>query len=512
MGMPLLHALRLNARRLPLRPALRFREQVWSYAELLARAERAAAALAAVGIAPGEKVPMLSFNHPDMLVAYFALTGIGAVPAPLNYRLADDDLRHGIAAAHARFVLLGSGFAGRAAALADGAAWQPIAIADAALELEAADGALRWDTLLPPGAPQAPPAGREGSTIMLHTSGTTGRPKGTLRSRFGFEERAIAQRFGMDDRTLAALPLCLGAGCVYTLLPLYLGAGVTLLEHFDAGTAIEAIERERISTTMLLPAMLQAMVEHPRWRDADLSSLRVIQSGAGTLSGALKRRLLERLGEGVLNIYAASTEVGPYANLDGAEVAQHLDGNCVGRPFFGVELKLLDDEGREVAPGEVGEICCRSDSQYDGYFEDEALTASTRRGDFLTVGDLGRIDADGLLHFVGRKRDIIKSGGINVYASEIEQVLQQHAAVAEVHCIGLPDERLTELICAVIVPHAGAAPAPAELAAFAAARLAAYKKPRRIVLMGEVPKNLTGRVLKAQLVEQVLALPASHPE
>ncbi|MFP5511438.1 MAG: class I adenylate-forming enzyme family protein, partial [Alphaproteobacteria bacterium] len=112
----------------------------------------------------------------------------------------------------------------------------------------------------------------------------------------------------------------------------------------------------------------------------------------------------------------------------------HLDGNCVGRPFFGVELKLLDDEGHEVATGEVGEICCRSNSQFDGYFEDDELTESTRRGDFLTVGDLGRVDDDGLLHFVGRKRDIIKSGGINVYASEIEQVLQQHPAVAEAHC------------------------------------------------------------------------------
>ena len=193
------------------------------------------------------------------------------------------------------------------------------------------------------------------------------------------------------------------------------------------------------------------------------------------------------------------------------EVRDHLDGNCVGRPFFGVELKLLGDDGAEVAPGEVGEICCRSESQYDEYFEDPELTASTRRGDFLTVGDLGRLDAEGLLHFVGRKRDIIKSGGINIYASEIEQVLQQHPAVAEVHCIGLPDERLTELICAVVVPLPGAAPAEDELVAFAAVRLAAYKKPRRIVFMPEVPKNLTGRVLKAQLVQLVLALPAAQP-
>jgi acyl-CoA synthetase (AMP-forming)/AMP-acid ligase II len=259
---------------------------------------------------------------------------------------------------------------------------------------------------------------------------------------------------------------------------------------------------------MLLPAMLQAMVEHPRFGSADLSSLRVIQSGAGALSGTLKRALLKRFGDGVLNIYAASSEVGPYANLKGAEVRNHLDGNCVGRPFFGVELKLLGDDGAEVAPGEVGEICCRSESQYDEYFEDPELTASTRRGDFLSVGDLGRLDANGLLHFVGRKRDIIKSGGINIYASEIEEALQQHPAVAEAHCVGLPDDRWTELICAVIVPRAGRQPTADDITGFASAHLAAYKKPRRVVFMAAVPKNLTGRVLKTQLIEQVLALPA----
>ncbi len=508
MSMTLFHALQLNARRHPQRTAIRFREDALSYAELLARAERAMCALAALGLAQGEKVPMLSHNHADMLVAYFALTGIGAVPAPLNYRLADDDLRHGIGAAHARFVLLGSGFAERARALAD-PAWRWIWFADA--EREAPADALRWRTLLA-GATGAVPQGRAANTVMLHTSGTTGRPKGALRSRFGFEERAIEQGFGTDDRTLCVLPICLGAGCVYTLLPLYLGASIRLHEHFDAGAVIDTIESEGIDSTMLLPAMLQAMVEHPRFAGADLSSLRVIQSGAGALSGALKRALLGRFGDGVLNIYAASSEVGPYANLKGTEVRQHLDGNCVGRPFFGVELKLLGDDGAEVAPGEVGEICCRSESQYDEYFEDPELTASTRRGDFLTVGDLGRLDADGLLHFVGRKRDIIKSGGINIHASEIEEALQQHPDVAEAHCIGLPDERWGELICAVIVPRAGRQPGADDIAAFAAARLAPYKKPRRVVFIAEVPRNLTGRVLKARLVEQVLGLPAANPE
>ncbi|GEM_PF-682773 len=508
MGMTLLHALRLNARRNPQRTAIRFRDTALSYTELLARTERAMCALAELGIAPGEKVPMLSHNHADMLVAYFALTGIGAIPAPLNYRLADDDLRHGMSAAHARFVLLGSGFTERAEALADPARrW--IWFADA--EPHAPAGALRWQALQAAGTGPVP-EGRAGSTVMLHTSGTTGRPKGALRSRFGFEERAIEQGFGMDDHTLCVLPICLGAGCVYTLLPLYLGASIRLHEHFDAGAVIDAIERERVQSTMLLPAMLQAMVEHPRLASADLSSLRVIQSGAGALSGALKRALLGRFGDGILNIYAASSEVGPYANLKGAEVRDHMESNCVGRPFFGVELKLLGDDGLEVPTGEVGEICCRSESQYDGYFEDPELTESTRRGDFLTVGDLGRLDANGLLHFVGRKRDIIKSGGINIYASEIEEALQQHPAVAEAHCVGLPDDRFTELICAVIVPRAGQQPTADDITAFAAAHLAAYKKPRRVVFMAEVPKNLTGRVIKAQLTLQVLALPTPDPK
>ncbi|MCG3187952.1 MAG: Long-chain-fatty-acid--CoA ligase [Rhodocyclaceae bacterium] len=500
MAMTLLQSLRLNASRQPQRAAIRFRDTGCTYAELLRTTERAMAALAALGIAPGEKVPILSQNHVDMIVAYFALTGIGAVPAPLNYRLTDDDLRHGIDAAHARFVLLGSGFAERADALADPARrW--IWFADA--ETDASGDALRWQALLAT-APDSVPSGRDGNTIMLHTSGTTGRPKGALRSRFGFEERAIEQGFGMDDHTLCVLPVCLSAGCVYTLLPLYLGACVTLHEHFDAGAVLDAIEHEHIASVMLLPTMLQAMVEHPRWPEARLDSLHVIQSGGGAVSGALKRTLLDRLGDGILNIYAASTEVGPYANLKGADVRRHLDTNCVGRPFFGVELKLLDDDGHEVPRGEVGEICCRSDSQYDGYFEDDELTASTQRGSYLTVGDLGRLDAEGLLHFVGRKRDIIKSGGINVHASEIEEALQQHPAVAEVHCIGLPDERWIELICAVVVPRDGAQATAAELIAFAGERLASYKKPRRVVFMDTVPKNLTGRVLKTELIAQVL--------
>ncbi|MBI5912212.1 MAG: AMP-binding protein [Betaproteobacteria bacterium] len=493
-----LHALRLNARRFPRKPAMVFEGGVMDYSALFARVERMMSAFAGLGLASGDKVAILALNHPDFVAAYFALTGIGAIPAPVNYRITEDDMAQVVQASDARMLLLGAGFEDKAARL--GALVRDTVLIGGA-RADAAPGALELDELLRR-ADGPPPAGLEGSTVMLHTSGTTGLPKGALRSRFGFEERALEQGFCADDRMLCALPICLSVGCVYTLLPLYLGATVYLMDGFDPAEALQIIQRERVTATMLLPAMLQRMVEQADFREADTSSVRTLQSGGGELHGALKRALMEKFGD-ALSIYAASSEVGPYANLRGAELRAHLGGNCVGRVFFGVELKLLDDEGREVPTGAVGEIWARSESRYDEYYKDAELTASTRRGDYLSVGDLGRFDADGLLYFAGRKRDIIKSGGINIYAPEIEEAIQTHPAVREVSCIGLPDRQWTELVCAVVVPRPGSRVDAEDILAHAAQRLASYKKPRRVVFVEEFPRNLTGRVLKNALIEMV---------
>lgn len=501
MAMTFLQALRLNARRFPTRPAVIFEGRAESYPAFLDRVERMMTVLARRGIGPGDKVAVISENHPDFLAAYVALTGLGAIPAPINYRISPTVMAEVVARADSKALLLGE-VAAEHVGLFRGVVADIIALGEGAA---GAPGLARLSELLA-ATPPDPPHGQDGTTIMLHTSGTTGTPKGLLRSLFGMEHRAIEQRFRPDDRALAALPICLSAGCTYTLLPLYLGASIYLLRRFDAALALRLIETERLTATMLLPAMLQRMVETDGFASADLSSLRTLQSGGGEMYPDLKRTMLDKVGDALM-VYAASSEAGPYANLTAAELRRNLTGNCVGRPFFGVDLKILDDDGKEVPRGEVGEICTRSESRYDGYYKDPEMTAQTRRGDYLTVGDLGRIDAEGLLWFTGRKRDIIKSGGINVHAPEIEEALASHPAIAEAHCIGLPDPRWTEAICAVIVPAPGARLTVAEVMAHAEARLDRYKRPRRVVFMPAVPRNLTGRVLKTELREAVLALP-----
>lgn len=501
MPMTFLHALRLNARRFPMKPAVVFEGRSQSYAELLDRVERMMTLLARRGIGPGDRVAVISENHPDFLAAFVAVTGIGAIPAPINYRIAPGIMADVVARSDSRILLLGETALDHAGLLGTVVS-DIIAIGDV---VEGAQGMPRMSDLLAENPPD-PPQGRDGTTIMLHTSGTTGQPKGALRSLFGMEERAIEQRFRPDDRALSALPICLSAGCTYTLLPLYLGASVYLMRRFDGAEALRLIEQERLTATMLLPAMLQRVVEAKGFANADLSSLRTLQSGGGEMYPDLKRAALEKFGDALM-IYAASSEAGPYANLTAEELRRNMSGNCVGRPFFGVDLKILDDDGNEVPQGEVGEICTRSESRYDGYYKDEALTAETRRGDYLTVGDLGRIDAEGLLWFTGRKRDIIKSGGINIYAPEIEEALASHPEIAEAHCVGLPDPRWTEAICAVVVPAPGARLTQDDVVAYADTRLDRYKRPRRVVFMATVPRNLTGRVLKAELKEALLAMP-----
>ncbi len=497
MSMTFLKALRLNAKRFPKKDAMVFKGQRQSYGAFQERVERMMTVLHGEGIRAGDKVAIIAENHPDFLAAYIAITGLGAVPAPVNYRIRPDIMAEVVRRADSALLLL------------DETVLEHVELFRAAVPRmlalgEGGGGGLPLLTELIARTPPDPPPDDGGTTIMLHTSGTTGIPKGALRSRYGMEERAIEQGFRPDDRMLCALPVCLSAGCTYSLLPLYLGGTVYLMERFEAEEALRLIEDERITATMLLPAMLQRLTEVPGFDEADLSSVRTLQSGAGEIFPDLKARILARFGD-ALNIYAASTEAGPYANLRAADLRAHMSGNCVGRPFFGVELKLLDDDLREVPLGEVGEICTRSESRFDRYYKEDELTEETRRGDYVTVGDLGRMDENGLLWFAGRKRDIIKSGGINVYAGDIEELLITHSGIAEAHCIGLPDPHWTELICAVIVPAPGAALSEEEVIAYAEDRLERYKRPRRVVFVDAVPRNLTGRVLKGELKEQILA-------
>ena len=491
MDMPYARALFLNARRFPQKPAVVFEERSWNYAQFYDRVARLGALLAAHGVGRGDHVSLLSENHPDMLAAMFAALALGASPAPINYRLKDDDIAFIARNSAAKVVFLGKGYGRYGDLMAD-------ALPKAhRMSLESIDD------LLAEAKPLTFDWTAATNLALLHTSGTTGRPKGALRSRWGLGARAIEQGFSQDDRTLGVMPLCLSYGYGYSLLPLYLGATLYLEADFEAERVMRLLEDDGINSTFMIPTLIQRLVDHGKFASLRCPSLRLIQNAAGALPYETRQAIVDRLGP-VLSTYAASTESGPYANLKGRDILRHETASCIGRPFFGSEVRLLGDDGREVDRGEVGEICVRGPCQYEAYLNEPALTAETRRGDMITVGDLGRFDEDGFLFLVGRKRDIIKTGGINVPAGDVEDVLARHPAVAEVACVGVPDRAWGEAICAAIVVKPATKTEEIDFAGFCTQHLSRFQVPRKFVFLPELPRNLTGKVVKDELRRRIL--------
>jgi acyl-CoA synthetase (AMP-forming)/AMP-acid ligase II len=492
MDMLYTRALYLNARRFPQRPAIVFGGLTWTYAQLYERVARLGALLAARRVQPGDRVSILSENHPDMLVVMFAALGLGASPAPINYRLKDDDIAFIARNSDAKVIVLGSGYERYADLMTQ-------ALPDASiLSIGTADAPRAIETLIADARPLTFDWTTATNLALLHTSGTTGRPKGALRSRWGLGARAIEQGFSQDHRTLGAMPLCLSYGYGYSLLVLYLGATLYLETDFEPDRICRLLETEAINSTFLVPTLVQRLVDHEDFVRLRCPSLRLVQNGAGALPYDTRAAIVGKFGP-ILGTYAASTESGPYANLKGEDILRHQTAGCIGRVFFGSEVRLLNEAGDDVAPGEVGEICVRGASQYDEYLNEPDLTAQTRRGDMVTVGDLGRFDDEGFLFLVGRKRDIIKTGGINVPAADVEDVIARHPAVVEVACVGLPDRQWGELICAAIVLKPSADRAEIDLTAFCSQHLSRFQVPRKFVFLSELPRNLTGKVVKDDL-------------
>ncbi len=501
--MELYQSLKLHASRHPLKTALVFDGESWSYQQLFDRVCRLMNGLRELGFGgKAEKIAILSANQPDYIVAYYAISGIESLPAPINYRLTEDDVAYVIEHLDSSALFIDSQFSAQLNHL------QSLVNVTLLMGNEWSDSAVeRYDSVdqvVARSAADMDPDWRGSSRLMMHTSGTTGKPKGALRSKFMFELRALEQGFGPTDRTLCVLPICLGAGFTYTFMSLYVGATVYLLPGFDAEKVMDLFEQEQITATFLLPTMLRDLIDHPRFENHQCSSLRTLQSGAGYVDNDIRQTVVDKYGY-VLGIFAASTETGPYANLSGRDVLRTQRGNCVGRPFLGVEIKLIDDDGKYVKQGETGEIWARSDSQFEGYYKDAELTAEVIKNGWVSVGDLGWMDDEGYLYFAGRKRDIIKTGGINVYAPEVEEVIREIDGVADCACIGLPDRRWIELICAVIVPAEGVELSEQTITDYCHQQMAKYKCPKRILFLDQLPANLTGRVMKNELTTQVMA-------
>ncbi|WP_454711168.1 class I adenylate-forming enzyme family protein [Cupriavidus nantongensis] len=471
----------------PGRPALHYLGRSFTYGKLWRRVERASAHLAATwGIRAGDRVGTLCLNHELQLVLLFACARVGAIFVPLNYRLAPAELR--AIAANAQLAVL----------------FHDAAHAVLAREAGGEGQLAQLDRLIDQPAPYGvvhAPAPDHAPLLLAYTSGTTGKPKGAVHTQAGLLANARASWWahGMsaDDHVLSVLPLFhVGGLCIQTLPALLAGAQVTLHDRFAPQAWLDAVARAQPSLSLMVPATLRAVLEHPGWADADLAALRGVMAGSSTIPRSYIDAFHAR-GVPLGQVYGA-TETGPVSVVLKLDQAMARPGYA-GWPQPEAEVRLAGPDGAEVPPGTVGELWVRGANVMAGYWNqpDDGLP-----GGWFRSGDLAHRDADGCIEVVGRSKDMIISGGENIYPAEIENVLLGLPGVQECAVVGVADARWGEVPVAVIVPGPGAprgALAAEPLRELLAARIARFKLPREVVLMDELPRSALGKVLKPQL-------------
>jgi fatty-acyl-CoA synthase len=475
------HWIERHARFAPRSVAIRYAGGDIGYAELAVRVRRAAAALAERGVEPGDVVAYLGLNHPVTLVLLFACARLGAMLMPLNWRLAPPEQRRVLADCLPRVLLVESSCVEQARAIGT------------AVLLAGVDILERGSSDVPAGA-----GGAESPVLLCHTSGSTGVPKSVVLTQRALFWNAVNSNHMHDltsaDRVLTTLPMFhVGGLNIQTTPALHAGASVSLHARFDAQAALDAIERERITLTVLVPAQLEAMMALPGWRSADLSSLRVITTGSTIVSAAFMRRVSER-GVPLIQVYGA-TETCPIASYLRAGDATRKPGSA-GVPALHCEVKVVDDGGAECAVQCDGEILVRGPNLASGYWNAPAETAQVFRDGWYHSGDIGHFDDEGHLHVVARRKDMIISGGENIYPAEVESVLSECAAVEEVCVVGRPDARWGEAVVAAVVLKPGHRMTEVEALALFDGRLARYKRPRAVRFLERLPRSALGKVQK----------------
>jgi long-chain acyl-CoA synthetase len=486
----------------PGRAALLFDGGRMTYADLDETVGRAAAGMRSAGVRRGDRVALMLPNVPQFVVAYFAVLRLGAVAVPMNVLLKSPEVAHQLRDSGARLMVVWAAVAREAA---DG-----VRAVDAGLPVYMAGGPADGD--LPrfeDFAQQAPepeiePTDPQDTAVLIYTSGTTGRPKGAELTHIQLYMCADigGRTFGVreDDVVCAALPLfhAFGLSCSLNTVMRF-GATASLVPRFDPETVLKDIERNRITVFEGVPTMFFALLRYPGLADHDTGSVRVAVSGGAAIPGPVLEEFERRFGAVVLEGYGL-TETAATACFNRSVRERRV--LSVGKPLWGVQVRVMSDDGRELPPGEdnVGELVIRGYNVMKGYHGAPEATARVMRDGWFHTGDLGYADEDGFLFIVDRKKDLIIRGGYNVYPSEVEEVLHAHPAVAEAAVVGVRDERLGEEVAAVIVPRAGRSVHEAELVGWCRERMAAYKYPRRVSIAEGLPKNAIGKVLKRELV------------
>jgi len=491
---------------------LRFAGRGTSYGELWDEARRLAAALQGIGIEKGQCVAVLDTNSDRYVAAYYGAACAGAVFLPLNYRAKLPELEYMIASADVRALFVGERYAGILEQLR-GRLSAGTVVVSLSGQIQ---GTRTYAELVAGHAIEEPVAVEDDDVaILMYTSGTTARPKAVLLSHGDFTHYVTSNVELADGsprgKALVCVPLYHIAGATNIMTNVWTGRTMILLPQFDAGQWLRTVEEEQVTHAFVVPTMLKQIIDHPDFGRHDLSSLELISYGGAPMPFPVIRRALGVFPSSVGFVIAFGLTVttstlnglgpeDPRPAGSGVQVEARLRRlRSIGRPLPDVELIVVDEQGRELPPGEVGEIWVRTPRVMKGYRTESGIESPVQRDGWLPTRDLGWIDEEGYVFLAGRKDDMIIRGGENIAPAEVESTLFSHPAVEDVAVIGVPDVEWGQRVAAFVVRRPGQSATAEELIEFCRQRLASFKKPDMIYFVSELPKNPLGKVLRKEL-------------
>jgi long-chain acyl-CoA synthetase len=493
MGLNLASLLTESAERSPDAPAVRLGDAELSYTELDERSARLATLLGEKGVGPGDRVGVMLPNVLEFPVAYYGVLRAGATVVPMNVLLKRREIAFYLEDSGAQLVLAWHGFAEEAR---EGAA-------DASVELVEVEPASLAAML----AEREPTPGladttEEDTAVILYTSGTTGKPKGAELTHANLARNAdvsarTTSEIAPGDVVFGGLPLFHSFGQTVAMnASLGVGACLTLVPKFDPGEALATMQRDGVTHFYGVPTMFGALLHHPEREGFDTSSLRICITGGASMPVEVLRGFEDAFGAKVMEGYGLS-ETSPVACSNHPD--RERKAGSIGTPIEGVEMQVVDENDQPVAQGEVGEIVIRGHNIMKGYWQRPEATEEAMRGGWFHSGDMARIDEDGYFYIVDRKKDLIIRGGYNVYPREVEEVLYEHPKIREAAVVGVPHDEWGEEIGAAVVLHEGEELAADEVSAYVKDRIAAYKYPRVVWFIDDLPKGPTGKILKREI-------------